>query len=134
MKPVLTTIVAFGLALASVSAEALPVEAGRSVLQPAGSAPFVLAASSWGERVSGKHRHARRAEVPAAQPDYAPDADGAQGAPASSDEGGYVVNRYGFGNYVGGSGGFAGYPAGSAGAQIYRQQEEWKCVAVPETC
>ena len=134
MKPVLTIVVALGLALTSVSARALPVGTGRSAVQPPSSTPYMLASSSWGERVSGKQRHARRTRVPAAEPDYAPNTYGAQGAPATSDEGGYVVNQYGFGNYVGGSGGFAGYPAGSAGAQIHRQQEEWKCVAVPETC
>lgn len=49
--------------------------------------------------------------------------------------GGYRINRYGYGNYVSGpTGGFAGYPPGSAGARIYRQQEEWKCQSVPETC
>ena len=52
-----------------------------------------------------------------------------------ANNGGYVVNRYGFGNYVGGpGGGFAGYPAGSAGAQVYKQRQEWKCEAVPERC
>lgn len=57
------------------------------------------------------------------------------GGTYSAQNGGYVVNRYGFGNYVGGAGGgFAGYPAGSAGAQIYRQREERKCVYVPERC
>ena len=49
--------------------------------------------------------------------------------------GGYRINRYGYGNYVSGpTGGFAGYPPGSAGARIYRQQGEWKCQSVPETC
>ena len=53
----------------------------------------------------------------------------------SAENGGYVVNRYGFGNYVGGAGGgFAGYPAGSAGAQIYKQRQERKCVYAPERC
>lgn len=49
--------------------------------------------------------------------------------------GGYRVNRYGFGNYVGGSGGgFAGYPAGSGAAHVYKQRQEFKCQEVPETC
>ena len=49
--------------------------------------------------------------------------------------GGYHVNRYGYGNYVGGpAGGFGGYPAGSGNAQILKQVQEWKCRDAPERC
>ncbi len=49
--------------------------------------------------------------------------------------GGYHVNRYGYGQYTRGTdGGFGGYPAGSAGAQILREQQRRKCDAVPEEC
>ena len=54
--------------------------------------------------------------------------------PGGGDMGGYVVNRYGYGNYVAGPAGYGGYPAGSADAQIWKQRQEWKCQAVPESC
>lgn len=58
-----------------------------------------------------------------------------QGAGYVNDNGGYKVNRYGYGNYFGGpGGGFAGYPAGSGEAFVYQQQHQWKCHYVPERC
>ena len=47
----------------------------------------------------------------------------------------YVHNSIGYGRFVPGPhGSFGGYPAGSAGAEELRNQQRYKCQAVPEEC
>jgi hypothetical protein len=130
MKTLISLATAVGVAVSTFPALAMPVTNVVPSLDSSASDIISVATNGWAKRVNRhghvyRHRHyAREGRIYSQRGEFYP-----------QDNGGYRVNRYGFGNYVGGpSGGFAGYPAGSGGAYVYRQQQEWKCEAVPETC
>ncbi len=129
MKALVNVIAALGLAASSIPVFAMPVQDGPDRLGASPAHASIVFASTENNR-AGARRHVRHRHHFAPRLPDQPDEDAA----GYQDNGGYVVNRYGYGNYVGGPGGFAGYPAGSGAAFIYRQQENWKCEYAPETC